>query len=208
MKKKVKLSPSMTEIQFDNGYWYTAELKIFARELGFSSVSKMRKDEIEKSIKHFFRTGKIIKPTQRDLAKTRVRDTEIGLNLKLPVINYLNNNETKQFIVNEAKKVAFDLKEKSGVRYWLNRWREDQLTKGNQITYGDLVTQYIELNQKKGNSTRIPSGRYINFLSDFLANETNVTRKEAIKAWKQLKKLNIPKTFNAWKDHNIKNRNA
>ena len=204
MKKKVKLSPSMTRIQFDNGYWYAVELKDFARELGIPSVSKLRKDEIEKSIKHFFRTGKIIKPTQRDLAKTGVRDVEIGLNLKLPIINYINDNETMQFIVNEAKKVVSDLKEKSGVRYRLNRWREDQLTKGNQITYGDLVKQYIELNQKKGSFTRIPSARYINFLSDFLDNETNVTRKEAVKAWKQLKKLNIPKAYNAWKDHKIK----
>jgi len=201
MTKRVKLASSMTETQFDNGYWYANELKDFAKEIGIQSVSKLRKDEIEKSIKHFLRTGKIIKPTKRDLVKIGIKDVEIGLSLNLQITNYTSNKETKQFIVSEAKKIAPDLKEKSGVRYWLNRWREEQLTIGKKITYGDLVKQYIELNQKDGSFERIPSGRYINFLSYFLTTESNSTRPEAIKAWEQLKKLDIPKTYKAWKKH-------
>ncbi len=201
MTKKVHLSSSMTETQFDNGYWYAVELKDFARKLGIPLASKLRKDEIEKAIKHFLRTGKIVKPTKRNLTKTGIKDVEIGLSVKLPIINYTCNKETMQFIVSEANKIESDLKEKSGVRYRLNRWREEQLTNGNKITYGDLVKKYIELNQKDGSFARIASGRYINFLSDFLTNETNATRPEAVKAWEQLKKLYIPKTYKAWRKH-------
>jgi hypothetical protein len=201
MTKKVHLSSYMTETQFNNGYWYAVELKDFAIELGIPLASKLRKDEIEKSIKHFLRTGNILKPTKRNLTKTGVKDVKIGLSVKLPIINYTCNKETIQFIVSEANKIEPDLKEKSGVRYRLNRWREEQLTNGNKITYGDLVIKYIELNQKDGSFARIPSGRYINFLSDFLTNETNATRPEAVKAWKQLKKIDIPKTYKAWRKH-------
>ncbi len=201
MINKTKLSPSMTEAQFENGYWYAVELKDFAKEIGIPSVTKLRKDEIEKSITHFLRTGKIKIPTKRDLTKTGPKDVEIGLSLKLPVINYTSNKETKKFIVNEAKKIAPNLKEKSGVRYRLNRWREEQLTAGTKITYKDLIKQYIKLNQTKESFSRIPSSRYINFLSDFSTNEAKTTKPKAVKAWKQLKKLDIPKTYKAWKNH-------
>jgi len=34
MTKEANLSPTMTETQFDNGYWYAAELRAFAKEIG------------------------------------------------------------------------------------------------------------------------------------------------------------------------------
>ncbi len=69
MAKNVKLSRSMTEVQFDNGYWYTAELKDFAKEIRIPSFSKLRKDELEDSIKHFLHTGKVKNPTKRKAYK-------------------------------------------------------------------------------------------------------------------------------------------
>ena len=65
------------------------------------------------------------------------------------------------------------------------------------ITYSDLVERYVELNQTEGSFTKIPHPRYINFLAEFLANE-NATREEGIKAWKQLKKMDVPKTYRDW----------
>ena len=53
MPKKPKLSKSMTEEQFDNGYWYAIEVKALADEIGIPLASKLRKDEIEELIKHF-----------------------------------------------------------------------------------------------------------------------------------------------------------
>jgi SAP domain-containing new25 len=191
----------MTEEQFDNGYWYAVEIKTFADEIGIPSLSRLRKDELEKLIKHFLRTGEIKNPSRKTLTNSGVRDIEKGLNLKLPVISYTSNKETKDFIIREALKIAPNLKRKSGARYRLNRWREEQLDKGIKITYEDLIRQYVKLNQVEGNFPHAPSGRYINFVSDFLAGEKNSTREQAVNAWGQLKTLDIPKNYRAWKKY-------
>jgi hypothetical protein len=46
---------------------------------------------------------------------------------------------------------------------------------------------------------RIASGRYINFLSDFLSAEKDATRADALAAWKELKRMDVPKDYRAWK---------
>jgi hypothetical protein len=201
MRKKPNLSKSLTVEQFENGYWYAVEIKAFADEIGIPLAAKLRKDELEKLIKHFLRTGKVKSPTRKNISRSGIRDIEKGLSLKLPIVNYTSNKETKTFIVNEALKIAPYLKRKSGARYRLNRWREDQIDKGIKITYADLVKQYVKLNQLEGSFPQGASGRYINFMSDFLRGEKNATRAHAIRAWKQLKKLNVPKTYRDWKKH-------
>jgi len=187
----------MTLDQFDNGYWYAIELKEFATKLGIPSAGKLRKDELEKAIKLFLQSGKIKSPTKRSLSKTGVKDVELGLRLDLPVLSYTNDRETKDFLEREAQKIAPGLKRKSGARYRLNRWREEQLAKG-KITYRDLIKEYVRLNQTKGRFPQAPTGRYINFLSDFLAAEKGSTHEQAIKAWHQLKGMDIPKNYRSW----------
>jgi hypothetical protein len=54
--------------------------------------------------------------------------------------------------------MAPGVREKSGVWYRLNRWREEQTTSGKHPTYGDLVRQYIALNKMK-RFEKIPHGR-------------------------------------------------
>jgi SAP domain-containing protein len=198
---KPKLSKSMTLEQFENGYWYATQIKEFANQIGIPSANKLRKDELENSIKFFLQTGKIKLPTKRTLSKSGPKDLEKGLSLHLPVVNYTSNKETKAFISSEAQKMVPGLKRKSGARYRLNRWREEQLTKGTKITYGDLVKKYVELNQREGRFDKIPVDRYVNFLSDFLAAEEGATREQAIAAWKKLKKLDAPKNYRSWKTH-------
>jgi hypothetical protein len=188
----------MTLTQFDNGYWYAAELKSFAETIGIPSASKLRKDEIEKAIKHFLRTGKAEPPTKRDLSTPGIKDVERGLSLNLPVVVYTNDTETKSFLEREALKLAPGFKRKSGARYRLNRWREEQLINGIKLTYRGLVEEYVRLCQTEKPFTHIPHGRYVNFMSDFLASEKGSTRAQAIQAWKQLKTLDCPKTYRAW----------
>lgn len=191
----------MTVKQFDNGYWYATEIKAFADEIGIPAVSRLRKDELEDLIKHFLRTGQIKTSARKTLSKSGVRDVEKGLTLKLPVVNYTNDRETKDFIVREALKIAPKLKRKSGARYRLNRWREQQIDNGIKITYRDVVREYVRLNQVEGSfpQVQVPSGRYVYFLSDFLSGEKNATRAQALTAWKQLKKADIPKNYREWK---------
>src|SRR6185436_14734647 len=207
---KPKLAKSMTVTQFDNGYWYAVEIKAFADEIGIPAASRLRKDELEELIKHFLRTGKIKNPARKTLSRPGVRDVEKGLTLELPVVNFTNDKETKDFVVREALKIAPKLKRKSGARYRLNRWREQQIDNGVKITYRDLVREYVRLNQVQGSfpQVQIPSGRYINFLSDFLAGEKNPTRAQALKAWEQLKKAEIPKNYRAWKKKFGKSQNS
>jgi len=188
----------MTLAQFDNGYWYAVELKEFAETIGIPFANKLRKDELETAIKHLLKTGKIKSPPKRNLSTSGPKDVELGLSLDLPVVVYTNDKETKAFLDREAQKLAPGLKRKSGVRYRLNRWREEQLVKGVRLTYGGLVKEYIRLNQTEEPFAQIPIGRYINFVSDFLAAEKSATREQAMKAWEQLKVLDVPKNYRSW----------
>ncbi len=198
MKQKTKLSPSMTLAQFDNGYWYATEIKEFADTIGVPSASKLRKDELEKAIRHFLQTGKIESPTKRSLSHPGVKDVDRGLSLDLPVVVYTNDKETKDFLEREALKIAPAFKRKSGARYRLNRWREEQLVKGVKLTYKGLVKEYVRLNQTSEPFAKIPVDRYINFMSEFLASEKDATREQAIQAWKKLKTIDAPKNYSAW----------
>ena len=55
------LSKIKTIEEFEKGYWYLTDLKKFAKKIGVKSISRLRKDEIEKIIKNYLSTGKIIK---------------------------------------------------------------------------------------------------------------------------------------------------
>jgi hypothetical protein len=45
---------------------------------------------------------------------------------------------------------------------------------------------------------KIPHGRYINFVAEFLAAHRGATRAEAIAAWTELKSLAVPKDYASW----------
>jgi SAP domain-containing new25 len=188
----------MTPAQFENGYWYATEIKEFAKTIGIPSATRLRKDELEKAIKIFLKTGKIESPTKRSLSTAGPRDVERGLSLSLPVALYTNDKETKDFLEREAQKLIPGLKRKSGVRYRFNRWREEQLVNGVKLSYGDLVNEYVRLNLTKEPFAQIPVDCYINFMSDFLAAERGSTRQQALRAWKKLKKLDVPKNYRSW----------
>jgi SAP domain-containing protein len=191
------LSPTMTVRDFENGYWYREQLKDFAERIGIPAATKLRKDELEKAIVVFLRTGNAALPTKRSLRRTGLKDVQRGLHLKLRIENYTSNRETKNFIIEQARLMAPDVRKKSGVWYRLNRWREEQITSGAYPTYGDLVRQYIVLN-KMQRFERVPHGRYINFVADFLEADKSATRAEAIAAWKELKELDVPKDHVSW----------
>jgi len=187
----------MTLREFENGYWYLDQLKDFAGCIGIPAATKLRKDELEKAIVAFLRTGKAALPAKRGLRRTGVKDVERGLSLKLRIENYTSNRETKDFIIEQADLMAPDVREKSGVWYRLNRWREEQIARGKHPTYGNLVRQYIVLN-RMSRFEKIPQDRYINFVADFLEAETAATRAEAIAAWHELKGLDVPKNYVSW----------
>jgi hypothetical protein len=126
-----------------------------------------------------------------------VKDVERSLSLKLRIEHYTSNRETKDFIVEQAHLMAPEVREKSGVWYRLNRWREERITSGKRPTYGDLVRQYIALN-KLPRFEKVPHPRYVNFVAAFHAANKGATRAEAIAAWKALKRLDAPKDYASW----------
>jgi hypothetical protein len=197
-RKPAGLSEAMTETQFDHGYWYATELKEFASRIGVPSASKLRKDELEKAIRHFIRHREVKTFVTRQLTKQGVKDVDKGLSLDLPVVNYTSKRETKDFIEREAAKLEPGFKRKPGTRYLLNRWREAQLSAGRPITYGDLVKQAIALNHAKQGPLRLEHGRYINFVSDFMARNPGASRSDVVRAWDEVKRMDGPKTYEAW----------
>src|SRR5439155_22643501 len=96
------------------------------------------------------------------------RGVDLGLRLDLQVVNYTTIRQTKDFIEHEAAKLEPGFRRKSGTRYLLNRWREEQLGQGRRITYGDLVRHAIELNTTKDGRLRVEPARYLNYISDFM----------------------------------------
>jgi hypothetical protein len=63
------LSPKMTLREFENGYWYREQLKDFAARIGIPAATKLRKDELEKAIVVFLRTGNAALPTEAGIAQ-------------------------------------------------------------------------------------------------------------------------------------------
>src|SRR4051812_21961617 len=129
----MKLSRGMTETEFDNGYWYAADLRKFAEEAGIPSARHLRKDELEQAGRHLLRTGDARSFARRSLTKLGPRDVDLGLRLDLPVVHYTSNRQTKDFLEQEAAKLQPGFRRKSGTRYLLNRWREEQLRQGHRI---------------------------------------------------------------------------
>lgn len=187
----------MSASEFENGYWYVGELRDFATQIGIPEAKRLRKDEIERAVVDFLRTGTVNLPTKRALRKTGAKDIERGLSLTLQIQHYTSNRQTKDFIVHEARRLDPEIRERSGVWYRLNRWREDQITNGNRPTYGDLVQQFISLNRLE-QFEKVPHGRYINFVAEFLKAEKDSTRSDAIAAWAELKTMDTPKDYDSW----------
>jgi hypothetical protein len=206
------LSPKMSVSDFENGYWYTNDLKVFAKSIGVENAGKLRKNELERAIVHFLLNGTVTRhgsnPGTRAkpaASKKGASDLERGLELGMRIENYTSRRETKDFIVAAARRLEPDLRVKSGVWYRLNRWREEQLRSGRPLTYRQLVEEFIRLNTL-GEFERIPHGRYINFVADFLAKERGGTRAEAVLAWHELKRLEVPKTYEEYASWKSKTR--
>ena len=66
-----------------------------------------------------------------------------------------------------------------------------------RFTYRDMADHLRALMQNDGRLPRIPSGRMINFISDFCADPANagIPRKEVLDAWMWLKVQPGPKTY-------------
>ena len=185
----------MTTKEFENNYWYMSELKALAKSFEIPFDSKIRKDQLEKMIIQFLETGTVSK---KQVVRSRNRNIDI-LNNNSCVENFRNSKETWAFIHHEMDSRVPGLKPKSGAKYWLNRWIENKLSNGEKITYNDIICEYIRLNKTEGKLPQIPSCKFNNFISDYLANEKHATREAALEAWNKLKAMKVKKDYITWK---------
>ncbi len=177
----------MSVEQFDNGYGYATELQAFAAELG---LGRGRKDQLEKVVRGFLASGH---RAPARAATSRGEPDRVALDA--PVRVYRSSPETKAFLEREAKRLEPAYRRRSGARYRLNRWRDAALAGGRRITYRDLVREYVRLSVSPEPFAKIPHGRYINFLAEYLKRESGATHAAARKAWHALKRLDAPKTY-------------
>ena len=45
---------------------------------------------------------------------------------------------------------------------------------------------------------RVKHGRYINFISDYMADNKSASHRDAVRAWHEVKSMDAPKTYAAW----------
>ena len=189
---------SMSVEEFDDGYFYAAELKAYARQIGIA-VGRLRKLELEALIRDFLRTGIVPSPTPEP--RRRTGEARDRLAAGTVVRNYVDDRRTKDFLRALVHAHAPSLRDKSGQWYWLNDWRRRQLRAGRRITYADLGNRLLELLRTEGRLPRIPAARFNNFITDYRADPANKgkSRADAVAAWEHIKSVPGPKTYAAYK---------
>jgi len=194
----------MTVKEFDGGYFYAAELKSFAREIGIR-VGNLRKLELEGLIREYLRTGlvpshKLIPPRKAGAARDALRADNL-------VVNYVGDGKTKAFLRAIIADRHPELRDKSGQWYWLNDWRRKQQEGKRRFSYQDLANRLYELMTTEGRLPQIPSARMNNFITDFRDDPANAgaSRAEVMKAWEELKEQPGPNTYEAYR-HRFRKR--
>ena len=192
-----KLRASMSVKEFDDNYFYAADIKAFARQLGIA-VGRRRKLELEALIRDFLRMGVV--PPAKPMPDRRSGKGRDRLAAETVVRVYVDDRRTKTFLRDLVHARAPSLRDKSGQWYWLNEWRRTQLQAGQRITYADLGDRLLEFMRSEGRLPRIPAARFNNFVTDFKADPANKgkSRADAVVAWECIKSVPGPKTYEAY----------
>jgi hypothetical protein len=65
-------------------------------------------------------------------------------------------------------------------------------------TSRSLLKKSAPPRQNQDGPLRVEHGRYVNFIADFMKANEHAAMSEAIAAWNALKKMDVPKTYQAW----------
>lgn len=189
-----RLHRRMSVEEFDNGYFYAGDLKVFARCLGLA-VGNFRKFELEELIRESPLTGKT--PDRKPIMPRKTGEARDRLKPDTVVANYIGDRKTTAFLLELVHAEAPELGRKSGQWYWLNDWRRKKQEARARFTYRDLAGHLRVLMQTEGRLPQIPPARMNNFITDFRADPANagIPRKETLKAWNRLKAQPGPKTY-------------
>ena len=106
-----KLRASMSVEEFDDGYFYAADLKAFARQLGIP-VGRRRKLELESLIRGVLRTGMV--PLAKPVPDRRSDEERDRLAAETIVQTYVDDRRTKAFLRDFVHACSPSLRDKSG----------------------------------------------------------------------------------------------
>ncbi len=173
--KRPNLNKSISIKDFKDFYWLKVELVDFCREIGISS--RGGKIEIANRITEYLETGKVVKiATTRKpkLPKTTepiTKDTIIG-------IEYRTYKEKKEFLQSViGNQFHFTI-------HLLDYFKYNTGKK----TYGDLINEWYKEQELKKDPNFIkkiaPQFEYNTYIRDFMKDNPNKTRNDAIKYWK------------------------
>ncbi|MGE6517340.1 DUF6434 domain-containing protein [Lysinibacillus sphaericus] len=175
------LSKDLNEKDFRNFYWLKEELQVFCRENGLSTSGS--KVEITERIAYFLLTGKIAKPSRKqNYYQKSAKSKELSLNTII----------TEEHRCSQAVRAFF----KSQIpKFHFSTHIQNYFKENVGKTYQEVIAAwYEEENRKKDPSyiTTISSQfEYNQFTRDYFTDPENKgkKRKDAIAAWKEIKKL-------------------
>ena len=174
-KKRPNLNKKINIKDFEDFYWLKSELMRFCREIGISGNGS--KIDITNRISEYLETGKITK----------------GINCKNSKLPKATQPITKETLIGieyrtYKEKKAF-LKAIIGNRFHftvhlLNYFKKNAGTK----TYNDLIKEWYKEQEWKKDPNFVkeiaPQFEYNTYIRDFIKNNPNKTRNDAIKYWK------------------------
>ena len=167
---------------FKDFYWLKEELQLFCRENGISASGS--KIEIADRIETFLQTGEIKKALRTPKGKTKLQAQG---NLSLDTV-ITENHRCSQDVRVFFKGVI-------SPKFHFSTYIQNYFKNNVGKTYRDVVAAWCEEEERKKDPSYkkqiAPQFEYNQFTRDFFADPNNKgkTRKEAIEAWNNIKKL-------------------
>jgi hypothetical protein len=175
MSERPRLNKNISVKDFEDFYWLKSELVQFCREMGIGSGGG--KIEIAERIFEYLKTGKVIK-------KARVKK------LKLPKATQLITEETVIGVEYRAYKEKKEfLKSIIGNNFHFTVHLLEYFKKNaGKKTYGDLMKEWYKEQEQKKDPNFVkeiaPQFEYNTYIRDFMKDNLDKSRSEAIKYWK------------------------
>ena len=173
--KRPNLNKSISIKDFKDFYWLKVELVDFCREIGISSSGG--KIEIANRITEYLETGKVVKITA--IRKPKLpKPTEPITKETIIGIEYRTYKEKKEFLQSViGNQFHFTI-------HLLDYFKNNTGKK----TYDDLINEWYKEQELKKDPNFIkeiaPQFEYNAYIRDFMKDNPNKTRNDAIKYWK------------------------
>ncbi|MBK7106531.1 MAG: cytoplasmic protein [Ignavibacteriae bacterium] len=190
MEKRPELNKKINLKDFQDFYWLKSELTAFCKEIGITNFGG--KIEITHRIAEYLRTGRIVKDSGSEKVRLHKptkpknpisRDTIIG-------IEYRTYKEKKEFLQsNIGKQFHFTV-------HLLDWFKKNTGKK----TYKDFIDEWNKEQRKKKDpnykSEIAPQFEYNTYIRDFLKDNPDRTKKDAITCWKVKKSMRGNNIYN------------